>query len=211
MDGGPFSSRTPRDERSCDHPDCAAPGVHRAPQGRDRLDLYFWFCKQHAREYNAAWDYCAGMTVDDLDRMTRDAAVWGRPTWPMGLRFGTQRARATVRDSAGFFDEEGGFKSADEARDFERRARRRPDEGPEAQAMRILSLAPPLTLTGLKARYKELAKALHPDLGGAARSEADRREAEDRLKEINRAYAVLRRSLADAAPDIRPRAPAGPG
>lgn len=210
MDGGPFSSRTPRDERLCDHPDCEELGLHRAPQGRDRLDRYFWFCKLHAREYNAAWDYCAGMTVEDLDRMTRDAAVWGRPTWPMGLRFGTQRARGDVRDSTGFFDEEGGFKSGDEAQDFQRRARRRADEGPEAQAMRILGLAPPLSLTALKARYKELAKALHPDLGGAARSEAERREAENRLKEINRAYAVLRRTLAEAAP-ARRTAEADPG
>jgi len=132
--------------------------------------------------------------------MVRDAAVWGRPTWPMGLRFGAQAARSGVHDTTGFFDEDGAFKSGDEEADFRRRAQQRPDEGPESQAMRILGLAPPLSLTALKRRYKELAKELHPDLGGPTRSEQDRTAAEDQLKEINRAYAVLRRVLDQKGP-----------
>lgn len=199
MDGqlfsSPFRRRRPAAERPCDHPTCEAEGVHRAPRGRDRLEEFFWFCKEHAREYNAAWNFCAGMSVEDVDRMVRDAATWDRPTWPMGLRFGTQRARAGVHDTTGFFDEEGAFTSGDEEADARRRAQRRSEEGPESHAMRVLGLSAPVTLTGLKRRYKELAKELHPDLGGSGRSEDDRRAAEDRLKDINHAYGVLRRSL----------------
>ncbi|MCR9221648.1 MAG: J domain-containing protein [Alphaproteobacteria bacterium] len=198
MDGDGFRTRRAEPGRTCDHPDCTEDGLHRAPQARERLDAFFWFCKPHAREYNAAWDYCAGMSEADLDRMVRDAATWDRPTWPLGLRIGAARARADVRDGTGFFDEEGAFRSDDAGAEFRRRARRRPDEGPEAQAMRVLALKPPLSLTALKRRYKELAKALHPDLGGESRSEAERRDAEERLKEINRAYAVLRADLAAA-------------
>jgi hypothetical protein len=198
MDGdthtSPYRRRTAT-ARTCDHPTCEAEGLHRAPRGRDRLEEFFWFCKQHAREYNAAWNFCQGMSTEDIDRMVRDAAVWGRPTWPMGLRFGTQRAKAGVHDTTGFFDAEGGFRTGDDERDFRRRAQRRPEEGPESHAMRVLGLTPPVTLTGLKRRYKELAKELHPDLGGPDRGDSERRAAEDRLKEINRAYSVLRRSL----------------
>ncbi|MBP5859064.1 J domain-containing protein [Marivibrio halodurans] len=198
LDSTPFRRRRPAAHRPCDHPTCEAEGVHRAPRGRDRLEEFFWFCKEHAREYNAAWNFCAGMSTADVDRMVRDAAVWDRPTWPMGLRFGTARTRAGVHDSTDFFDEEGAFKSGDEETDFRRRARRRAEEGPESHAMRVLGLVAPVTLTGLKRRYKELAKELHPDLGGSARGEEERRAAEDRLKDINHAYGVLRRSLEES-------------
>ena len=37
-------------------------GEYRAPKGRERLNEYFWFCLNHVREYNKAWDYYAGMS-----------------------------------------------------------------------------------------------------------------------------------------------------
>jgi len=46
-------------------------------------------------------------------------------------------------------------------------------------------------LTGLKARYKELAKRLHPDVNGGDA------EAEERLKRINLAYATLQHDVFD--------------
>ncbi len=209
MDGYRFTHRRAESVRPCDHPDCGEPGEHRAPKAPDRLREYFWFCKTHVREYNAAWDYCAGMGTDELEAMRRDAACWGRPTWPLGLRLGARRATGRVYDSFDFFDEEGAEKSGDEHDEFERRARPRPDEGPEQHAMRVLGLVPPLTLTALKARYKELAKQLHPDVAAASMDAEDRRLAEDRLKEINRAYAVLRRGLAAGQGRAEP-AGAGP-
>ena len=41
-------------------------------------------------------------------------------------------------------------------------------------------------MLALRARYKELAKQLHPDLNGADRG------AEERMKDVNRAYSLLR-------------------
>ena len=52
-----------------------------------------------------------------------------------------------------------------------------------------MELAPPVSLTQLKARYKELVKQFHPDANGGDRS------AEERLKDINDAYTTLRRFL----------------
>jgi len=57
-----------------------------------------------------------------------------------------------------------------------------------------LQLGWPLTIDELKTRYKQLAKKLHPDANGGDR------EAEDRLKTINAAYAMLRRKLASDIP-----------
>jgi curved DNA-binding protein CbpA len=42
-------------------------------------------------------------------------------------------------------------------------------------------------LTELKSRYKEFVKKLHPDVNGGDPA------AEDRLKEINQAYAALKK------------------
>ena len=61
---------------------------------------------------------------------------------------------------------------------------------PEARAMDIMDLDAPLTLTGLKARYKELVKLHHPDANGGDKL------AEERLKEINEANSTLKKALA---------------
>ena len=55
----------------------------------------------------------------------------------------------------------------------------------EAVALSIFDLRPPLTTDMVKARYKELVKRHHPDANGGDKI------AEERFKEINRAYQVL--------------------
>jgi curved DNA-binding protein CbpA len=52
-----------------------------------------------------------------------------------------------------------------------------------------MELTPPVTLEGLKTRYKELVKRHHPDANGGDK------EAEERLKLVNQAYATLKQSL----------------
>ena len=54
-----------------------------------------------------------------------------------------------------------------------------------------LGLSWPTTLDEVKARYKELAKRHHPDANGGDR------DAEERLKAINLAYAAVRSRLAE--------------
>ncbi len=186
---GRTATRDPRDHaaapRLCAHPECLEEGLHPAPKSRDRLRDYFWFCKQHAREYNAAWDYCRGLGQSDIDRIIRQDTVWGRPTWPLGMqRMAGQGGEFRMKDGTGFFSED------------DPKAEPPPDDSPigtELWAMRALDLAPPLTLTGLKARYKELAKLLHPDVNGGDS------EAEERLKRINLAYATLRANFTSKA------------
>ncbi len=190
-------NRNPAPERLCDHPECLEAGLHRAPKSRDRLRDYYWFCKLHAREYNAAWDYCKGFTADQIEAHIRNDSCWGRPTWPMGLRLAATRMAEDLNRK---FDADfGGLDGEKEGSGF--RAQPGPDSQhpfaqtpEEAAAYRTLGfgkeLTEPLTLTELKARYKELAKRLHPDLNGGDEM------AEERLKAINHAYAVLREVLA---------------
>src|SRR5690606_39566236 len=81
----PYAARQ-RPARACDHPGCAAEGEYRAPRSRERLTEYYWFCLDHVRAYNKAWDYCAGMGPDDVEHQVRRDTVWRRPAWPFGGR-----------------------------------------------------------------------------------------------------------------------------
>jgi hypothetical protein len=148
-------------------------GEHRAPQARDRLDKYYWFCLDHVRAYNAAWNYYAGMSEAEIEAEIRRDMVGQRPSWPLGARVG--RAPWTIRDELGIFGEEAP----------QREVRRRPETKEEA-ALRLFDLEVPFTLVRLKARYKELVKIHHPDANGGDKA------AEERLKDINQAYSTLK-------------------
>jgi hypothetical protein len=165
--------------RSCDHPGCAEHGEFRAPRARDRLHDYYWFCLGHVREYNAAWNYYAGMTPDEIELEVRQDTTWQRPTWPLGMQGSSRHFGYSVHDPFEVF----GTESAEEQR---RRAR---PLTPEEEAMKVMELTETPTLKGLKARYKELVKRYHPDANNGDKS------AEERFKTINQAYNTLKASL----------------
>jgi DnaJ-domain-containing protein 1 len=160
--------------RLCDHPGCAGIGEHRAPQARDRLNSYYWFCLDHVREYNAAWNYYAGMSETEIENEIRRDMVGQRPTWPLGARVG--RVHWKLRDAFGLFGEDA---------QPQREKPRRPETKEEA-AVRLFGIETPFTLARLKARYKELVKLHHPDANGGDK------QAEERLKLINQAYSTLK-------------------
>ncbi len=178
--------------RNCDHADCNEAGEFRAPRSRDRLDEYRWFCLDHVREYNKAWNYYAGMTQAEVEAETRRDTTWQRPTWPLGARAGGyrrfMRSTTSIHEGFGIFDD-------DETDPTRRNAQARGagfhPESAEARALAIMDIEPPLNLTRLKARYKELVKLHHPDANGGDKL------AEERLKDINEANATLKKLLSD--------------
>lgn len=166
--------------RACDHPGCPGEGVHRAPKGRDRLDEYYWFCLDHVREYNRAWDYCAGMSPEQIEAQTRRDTTWQRPTWPMG-QWGAQDRFLRDRIVRGF-----GFEFGREANASDAFHSRKAPRTPEDDALELLGLTPPVNFARIKARYRELVKIHHPDANGGDKA------AEERLKHINQAYTTLK-------------------
>ncbi len=168
--------------RLCDHPDCREAGDYRAPISPDRLRDYYWFCKDHVRDYNAGWNYHSGRQQDDIEEQIRSDSVWNRPTWPMGARKPKSPGQTGgFHDPFEFFSDDSGTNRTAPAKPY--------DDGSHASHYRALSLFPPVTLTELKARYKDLAKQLHPDVNGGDK------QAEDRLKRINLAYSALKKTL----------------
>ena len=190
--------------RVCDHPGCNAVGEFRAPQARDRLRDYYWFCLDHVREYNKAWNFCSGMSEQDIDSMVRADTCWQRPTWPLGgwraaedrlrthsYRFymdGQEAATGRGREANGNAKHDSdGREDPSYHRGFETRRRARTEE---EKALTILDLSGPVDFATIKARYKTLVKKHHPDANGGSR------EAEEKLKSINRAYGTLKAAYA---------------
>lgn len=170
--------------RACDAPGCACEGAFRAPRSRDTLSDYYWFCLDHVRAYNAAWDFHAGMSPEEIELSIRDDSVWNRPSWLLGRKAGDAPWARPMRDPFGFTSEGG------EAHVGGQEAPPRRAPTPEvARALSVLDLHLPLTRAEVKARYKELVKRHHPDANGG-----DKR-AEERLKLINEAYATLRGAI----------------
>ena len=178
----PFAARSagePPPPRVCECPGCAAAGDYPAPKGRDRLREYFWFCLDHVREYNRAWDYYAGMSATEIEAEMRSDTTWQRPSWPMGSWRFDQRLREGV--FSGFAFGRGGGEGDG------------PGDGPgpaaphpEQEALKVLDLERGVGFPEIKARYRELAKANHPDANGGDK------DAEERLKCINQAYTTLK-------------------
>lgn len=169
--------------RTCDVPGCGLAAEHRAPKSPHQLNDYYWFCLDHVRDYNKAWNFYDGMSDDEVEDSIRRATTWERPSWP----FGTRRNAGRTFAGGAFKDDFGVFE--DEEAEAEARGRAAPPgrQSEEAQAFAIMGLTPPVTLDELKAQYKRLVKINHPDRNGGDK------DAEERLKLINDAYTTLKR------------------
>ena len=53
--------------RACEHPGCPGGGEFRAPKSRLELDRYYWFCLEHVRAYNSAWNYYAVINDSEIE------------------------------------------------------------------------------------------------------------------------------------------------
>jgi hypothetical protein len=179
--------------RACDHPGCAAGGDFRAPRSRLELTSYYWFCIEHVRAYNSAWNYYAGMSDTEVEAEIRRDTVWHRPSWRLGERHGP---RPRVHDPFSFHQANGHDRDQRRANSHGGGAAGANGGGASAarvasaraQALAVFDLEPPLTAGQLKARYIVLVKLHHPDAHGGDKA------AEEKLKIINQAYATLKAS-----------------
>lgn len=172
------------DLRACARPDCSNEGTHKVPKSRESLGEHLWLCLKHARAHNESWDYFNGMSDADIVNFKEEALTGHRPTWPMGKR-GSQsrRYRTNVHE---YEDDYGVFDDAKEPNQPRRPQRQRTKL--QIQALETMNLDVNATLHEIKARYKELVKRFHPDANGGDRG------AEERLKQVIKAYAVLKAS-----------------
>lgn len=181
-------------ERVCEVPGCGAPGRYRAPFSPDRLDEYRWFCLDHVRDYNRAWDFFGDRSGAEIDRQVEADRLWGRPTWAFAGGAGPRIALNPHLDGRawrrlGRFDPldllgSNGTINGGGAEEARQRALGRD----ERRALEILGASALMAKSEIRRLYKELVKALHPDTNGGSRAD------ESRLQKVFWAWGVIRAS-----------------
>lgn len=179
-------------ERACDHAGCRRAATARAPKSREMMNDHYWFCQEHAAEYNRNWNFFAGMSEGEMRAYQRDELfTGGRPTWEM-------KAGKFSREAAAFnhrFQRGEGYR--DPFNVFGRGGHHAPvrpePEGRslgklERNALAELDLEDSADGTKIRARYTELVRRLHPDANGGDRA------GEGRLQKVIRAYQTLRKA-----------------
>ena len=162
---GAFETST----RTCDHAGCEETGQYRAPKSPDDLDQFYWFCKEHVREYNLKWNFFHGASEEEFDEQINKDRVWDRPTKPFGKKGEEAKAwsRLGVDDPHQILGDN---------------ATRNPGRGPtngrklpptERRALDILDAKDNWTKPEIRKSYKALIKVLHPDMNGGDRSRED--------------------------------------
>ena len=168
---GAFETST----RICDFPACKEDGKYRAPKSPDLLDEFFWFCKDHIREYNLKWNFFQGTSDDEFQKFLDKDRVWGRETQPFGKRPDEGRAwsRLGVSDPIEIL---GTNATQNPGRSLSNASRKLPST--ERKALEILDARDSWTKPEIRKQYKSLVKDLHPDMNGGNRDD------EGRLQEV---------------------------
>lgn len=173
----------------CQWKGCSSAGLHRAPMGRGREGQYLRLCLEHVREFNASYNYFAGMSNAEVEAYQKDSVTGHRPTWRVGANSWAHGTLRGMGDGGGF-----GRRFADPHDLFAWRAgrageaQRRSLKPLELKSLEALDLTTAAERHEIKARFKELVKRHHPDANGG-----DKRS-EDKLREIIQAYNYLKQA-----------------
>ncbi|NBX74753.1 MAG: J domain-containing protein [Alphaproteobacteria bacterium] len=181
-----FGMDRPTTVKGCDHPGCADAGLYKAPKSRATLYDYYWFCLDHVRAYNQAWDFYAGMNTSEIEQAIKFDTVWQRETWPMGGNWQQREEEMRHKMRAEFFGDGMHARAPYEAPPPS--ATRPPPHIIEALA--VLELEADASVEEMKTQYKKLVKRHHPDANGGSRA------AEDKIKIINQAFTALKTHFA---------------
>jgi hypothetical protein len=184
-----FHGRFDDSPHSCAVPGCGEPGEFRAPLTPGTFDgpgRYQYYCLDHVRAHNAAYNFFAGMSPDEIEEAQSPLAGWDRNIRAFAYSSGSDPGPAW-----------GDFKDPLDA--IAARFRPGPGRAPserfsprERDALRVLGLDEAADRTALRKRYSALVREYHPDRNGGDRSH------EDKLARVIDAYNLLKGSRAFA-------------
>lgn len=187
-------------ERVCEWEGCESAAHYRAPRSPRRLNEFRWFCLEHVRQYNSAWNFFAEWSEDEFEEMLEAARVWDRPSfrigrvpsWALGLNphgEGNAWARWGFSDPFEVLGQNATLNPGPNGANGARAEPRRRLPREEREAMDVLGLAHSVeTRAEVRARYRELILTLHPDMNGGENPEPER------LARVLKAWQVLRMS-----------------
>ncbi|MCZ8035400.1 MAG: DnaJ domain-containing protein [Novosphingobium sp.] len=187
-----FHGRVRGTQRPCDWPGCDLAGEFRAPGPRgssfDGPGDYRWFCLDHVREFNAGYDWFAGMTPEEILAAQHPVHGWDRQTRAFSPTAGIDAAPRW----ADFSDPLEAISARARARKPTERQDGRPVTAEERRALDTMGLALDATRHDLRSRYSDLVRRYHPDRNGGDRS------FEAKLQAVVEAYQLLRKAAAFA-------------
>ncbi len=160
--------------KKCDKPGCTKAGTCRAPKSR-ALNDYWFFCQEHAAEYNKNWNYYADMSPEEIE------ADWERQTFGAPLKE-KNSANADAADYAKFIND---FLTG--RANFDKTTTKTKLAGPVMTALKTFDLPVSASWREVSARYRTLAKKYHPDTA------ADKKSAATEFAKISSAYDTLKK------------------
>jgi hypothetical protein len=188
--------RVPRDE-ACAIPGCLHPGEFRAPAahrpGGDGPPPYCWLCLDHIREFNARYDYFAGMSAEQIY-----AAQSPMHGWESESRSFRAAGSADLPPRwADFKDPIDAIGARFRQRMGAAREERRMAADPrftlaQHRALKTMGLTADADRRTLRRRYAELLRRYHPDRNGGDRGH------EKALQAVIDAYTALAKAQAFA-------------
>jgi hypothetical protein len=193
-----FHGRMHGSRKLCQHPTCQKAGEFRAPNpygrapGPNGPGDYLWFCLDHVREFNAGYDWFAGMSAEEIAAAQSPTNVWPSETRAF-------RAAASVDQPPKWADFNDPL-DAISARFRGRMADAKPATAPNGQllsaedrkALKTLGLLPDADRKAVRSAYSQLVRKYHPDKNGGDRAY------EKQLQAVVEAYQHLRAAPAFA-------------
>lgn len=184
--------------RLCGWEGCDKKGEHRAPKGRDQEGEFHWFCLPHVQAYNKSYNYFSGMNDEDLTKFQKAAMTGHRPTWEVSQNAKSEKVKkrrgpkptASGKPRKPWADDVGAdpfalFGEGGEA--ASRPVKKTRSVGNAAKkSFAALGLETDADADTIKAKFKDLAKRLHPDLNKGDRG------SEERLRDVIQAYNTLK-------------------
>mgnify|MGYP002780366461 CR=1 FL=1 len=193
-----FHGRMRGSVRPCAHPKCVERGEFRAPNPYGRPASangpgdYQWLCLDHVREFNAGYDWFAGMTAEEIAAAQSPINVWPSETRAF-------RANGNVDVPPRWADFNDPLEAIS-ARFKGRVEAAKPATAPngvllsaeDCRALTALGLGQDADRKAIRTAYSALVRRYHPDRNGGDRSH------EKKLQDVVEAYQHLRGSAAFA-------------
>lgn len=165
----------------CEYPSCKKEAHHRAPKFSSRSDdqkQWHWFCLEHAKKYNESWDFFKDYSEEEKEIYAKSHAYDFRPTSKFSTKTQRTSRRSGFKDPFNFFE------------NLENQESKKLDDSLQ-KALSLFGLCYPFSKKELQKAYKHLVKLYHPD------RHHGKKEFEEKLKEINLVYGVLKNLCVD--------------
>jgi hypothetical protein len=186
--------------RPCAYPQCKQQGEFRAPNpygrppGPNGPGDYQWLCLDHVREFNAGYDWFAGMTAEEISAAQSPINVWPSETRAF-------RAAGNV-DSPPKWADFNDPLDAISARFKGRMEEAKPAvsangqllSGEDRRALTTLGLGHDADQRAVRSAYSRLVRKYHPDKNGGDRAH------EKALQEVIAAYTHLKATFPNVVP-----------